>query len=174
MFTAQLDETDIEILKALQTDGRMSNSDLADHVGLSPTPCLRRLRHLESEGYIQGYSVNLDRAKVGLELTVFVGVKVSRAHDVEANAFVKAVTALPEVISCHLVSGEMDFLLQVVVPDLQAYEHLLMGTLLKLPSVHDVRSNFAIRMFKSATALPLEHLGPQNDTAKSKGRKGLR
>ena len=159
MLTPDLDETDIDILKELQTDGRMNNTELADRVGLSPTPCLRRLRRLESEGYIQGYSVNLDRAKVGLELTVFVGVKVSRAHDVEANAFVKAVMALPEVISCHLVSGEMDFLLQVVVPDLEAYEHFLMGTLLKLPSVHDVRSNFAIRMFKSQTALPLEHLG---------------
>ena len=158
MLTPQLDETDIDILKELQTDGRMSNTELAERVGLSPTPCLRRLRRLESEGYIQGYSVNLDRAKVGLELTVFVGVKVSRAHDVEANAFVKAVMRLPEVISCHLVSGEMDFLLQVVVPDLQAYEHFLMGTLLKLPYVHDVRSNFAIRMFKSATALPLDHL----------------
>lgn len=161
MLTPPLDETDIEILKELQTDGRMNNTELAERVGLSPTPCLRRLRRLESEGFIQGYSVNLDRARVGLELTVFVGVKVSRAHDVEANAFVKAVMLLPEVISCHLVSGEMDFLLQVVVPDLQAYEHFLMGTLLKLPSVHDVRSNFAIRMFKSATALPLEHLGPE-------------
>jgi len=158
MFAPELDETDIEILKELQKDGRMSNSDLAERVGLSPTPCLRRLRRLESEGYIQGYSVNLDRTKVGLGLTVFVGVKVSRAHDVEANAFVKSVMGLPEVVSCHLVSGEMDFLLQVVVPNLEAYEHLLLGTLLKLPSVQDVRSNFAIRMFKSATALPLEHL----------------
>lgn len=158
MLTPQLDETDIDMLKELQANGRMSNSDLAEHVGLSPTPCLRRLRRLESEGVIQGYSVNLDRAKVGLELTVFVGVKVARAHDVEANAFVNAVLRLPEVVSCHLVSGEMDFLLQVVVPDLQAYEHLLLGTLLKLPSVQDVRSNFAIRTFKSATALPLEHL----------------
>ena len=160
MFTPDLDETDIEMLKELQTNGRMSNSELAEHVGLSPTPCLRRLRRLEQEGFVQGYGVNLDRSMIGLELTVFVGVKVSRAHDVEANAFVKAVTRLPEVVTCHLVSGEMDFLLQVVVPDLQAYEHLLMGTLLKLPSVQDIRSNFAIRTFKSATALPLEHLRP--------------
>ena len=162
MITPELDETDIEMLKELQTDGRMSNSDLAERVGLSPTPCLRRLRRLEQEGFIQGYSLNLDRAKVGLELTVFVGVKVARAHDVEANAFVDAVLRLPEVVSCHLVSGEMDFLLQVVVPDLQAYEHLLLGTLLKLPSVQDIRSNFAIRTFKSATALPLDHLQPRS------------
>ncbi|HET6935233.1 MAG TPA: Lrp/AsnC family transcriptional regulator [Candidatus Angelobacter sp.] len=162
MIAPELDETDIEMLKELQTDGRMSNSDLAERVGLSPTPCLRRLRRLEQEGFIQGYSLNLDRAKVGLELTVFVGVKVARAHDVEANAFVDAVLRLPEVVSCHLVSGEMDFLLQVVVPDLQAYEHLLLGTLLKLPSVQDIRSNFAIRTFKSATALPLDHLQPRS------------
>jgi Lrp/AsnC family transcriptional regulator, leucine-responsive regulatory protein len=162
MIAPDLDETDIEMLKELQTDGRMSNSDLAERVGLSPTPCLRRLRRLEQEGFIQGYSLNLDRAKVGLELTVFVGVKVARAHDVEANAFVDAVLRLPEVVSCHLVSGEMDFLLQVVVPDLQAYEHLLLGTLLKLPSVQDIRSNFAIRTFKSATALPLDHLQPRS------------
>lgn len=162
MIAPELDETDIEMLKKLQTDGRMSNSDLAERVGLSPTPCLRRLRRLEQEGFIQSYSLNLDRAKVGLELTVFVGVKVARAHDVEANAFVDAVLRLPEVVSCHLVSGEMDFLLQVVVPDLQAYEHLLLGTLLKLPSVQDIRSNFAIRTFKSATALPLDHLQPRS------------
>lgn len=162
MIAPELDETDIEMLKELQTDGRMSNSDLAERVGLSPTPCLCRLRRLEQEGFIQGYSLNLDRAKVGLELTVFVGVKVARAHDVEANAFVDAVLRLPEVVSCHLVSGEMDFLLQVVVPDLQAYEHLLLGTLLKLPSVQDIRSNFAIRTFKSATALPLDHLQPRS------------
>lgn len=162
MIAPELDETDIEMLKELQTDGRMSNSDLAERVGLSPTPCLRRLRRLEQEGFIQSYSLNLDRAKVGLELTVFVGVKVARAHDVEANAFVDAVLRLPEVVSCHLVSGEMDFLLQVVVPDLQAYEHLLLGTLLKLPSVQDIRSNFAIRTFKSATALPLDHLQPRS------------
>ena len=162
MIAHELDETDTEMLKELQTDGRMSNSDLAERVGLSPTPCLRRLRRLEQEGFIQSYSLNLDRAKVGLELTVFVGVKVARAHDVEANAFVDAVLRLPEVVSCHLVSGEMDFLLQVVVPDLQAYEHLLLGTLLKLPSVQDIRSNFAIRTFKSATALPLDHLQPRS------------
>lgn len=162
MIAPDFDETDIEMLKELQTDGRMSNSDLAERVGLSPTPCLRRLRRLEQEGFIQGYSLNLDRAKIGLELTVFVGVKVARAHDVEANAFVDAVLRLPEVVSCHLVSGEMDFLLQVVVPDLQAYEHLLLGTLLKLPSVQDIRSNFAIRTFKSATALPLDHLQPRS------------
>ncbi len=154
----KLDAFDRKILAALQRDGRLSNVELADEIGLSASPCLRRVRMLEEAGVIRGYQANLDRDEVGLGLTVFVGVKVERHNDEQAEAFYKAVTALPEVISAFLVSGESDFLLQVVVPDLRAYDRFLSGFLLKLPGVSDIRSNFAIHTVKTPGALPLGHL----------------
>src|SRR5687768_9572441 len=154
----KLDAIDRRILTALQRDARISNVDLAAEVGLSPSPCLRRVRMLEEAGVIKGYRAALGRKAVGLGLTVFVGVKVERHRDAEASAFLAAVAERPEVVSCHLVSGDSDFLLQVVLPDLAAYEALLLDTLLKLPGVQDIRSNFAIRTVKSAGPLPLDHL----------------
>jgi Lrp/AsnC family leucine-responsive transcriptional regulator len=150
-----LDAADRKILSALQTDGRLSNVELAERIGLSQSPCSRRVRRLEQEGVIEGYRAVLGRQKLGLGLTVFVGVKVGPHDHIEEQTFAKAVTALPEVISCHLVSGDMDFLLQVVVPDLAGYERLLIGTLLKLPGVRDIRSSFAMRTYKSDAPLPL-------------------
>ncbi len=161
----KLDAIDRRILAALQRDGRLTNVELAEEVGLSPSPCLRRVRMLEKAGVIRGYHAALDRGGIGLGLTVFVGIKVERHHDEAAAAFREAVRGLPEVISCHLVSGQADFLLQVVVPDLAAYERLLLDKLLRLPGVSDIRSNFAIQTVKAAAALPLDHLpaatGPQ-------------
>jgi Lrp/AsnC family leucine-responsive transcriptional regulator len=154
----KLDAIDRRILSALQRDARLTNVQLAEEVGLSPSPCLRRVRILEEAGVIGGYRTTLRREKIGLGLTVFVGVKVERHHDEAAARFRDAVMALPELISCHLVSGEADFLLQVVVPDLAGYERLLLGTLLKLPGVADIRSNFAIQTVKADGPLPLDHL----------------
>jgi Lrp/AsnC family transcriptional regulator, leucine-responsive regulatory protein len=154
----KLDKLDGRILTALQRDARLSNVQLAEEVGLSPSPCLRRVRLLEEAGIIRGYHADLSRPAVGLGLTVFVGVKVQRHSDDTSTAFRQAVVLLPEVVSCHLVSGESDFLLQVVVPDLAAYERLLLGALLKLPGVSDIRSNFAIATVKAQTTLALDHL----------------
>jgi len=151
----RLDAIDRRILAALQRDARLSNVQLAEEVNLSPSPCLRRVRQLEAAGLISGYHAELDRGGVGLGLTVFVGVKVERHHEAEANAFREAVVALPEVVSAHLVSGESDFLLQVVVANLAAYERFLTGTLLRLPGVSDIRSNFAIQTVKEHGPLPL-------------------
>ncbi len=158
MPKSRLDDIDRRILATLQRNARLTNVELSAEVGLSPSPCLRRVGLLEKAGVIGGYHASLDRTGVGLGLTVFVGVKVERHQDEAAEAFRKAVRALPEVVSCHLVSGEADFLLQVVVPDLAAYERLLLGTLLKLPGVSDIRSNFAIQTVKQQAALPLDHL----------------
>jgi len=158
MPNANLDAIDQRILTALQRDGRLSNVALADLVGLSASPCLRRVKMLEEAGAITGYHARLDRAQIGLGLTVFVGVKMDRHDDQIASAFRAAVSSLPEVISCHLVSGEMDFLVQVTVPDLPAYENLLVRHLLTLPGVRDIRSNFAIQTVKEAGPLPLGHL----------------
>ena len=154
----KLDAFDRKILAALQRNGRLSNVELAQEIGLSASPCLRRVRMLEEAGVIRGYQANLDRDEVGLGMTVFVGVKVERHNDAQAEAFYAAVTALPEVISAFLVSGESDFLLQVVVPDLRGYDRFVSSCLLKLPGVSDIRSNFAIHTVKAPGPLPLGHL----------------
>lgn len=154
----KLDRFDRKILETLQANGRLPNIDLAADIGLSPSPCSRRVRLLEESGVIKGYSAVLDQEKVGLGLTVFVGIKVERHREKEAEAFREAVSVLPEVVMAHLVSGESDFLLQVVVPDLRAYENFLTNTLLKLPGIRDIRSNFAIQTVKPQTPLPLLHL----------------
>ena len=164
----KLDATDRKILVALQENAKLTNVQLAEKVGLSQSPCLRRTRLLEKAGLIKGYHAILDRSKIGLGLTVFVGVKVERHRDDSAEAFRQAVVELREVVSCHLVSGEADFQLQIVVPDLAAYEQLLLGKLLKLPGVVDIRSNFAIQTVKQESSLPLEVAGepnPQNSSS---------
>ena len=171
MPTHRLDAIDRRILAALQRDARLTNVQLAAEVSLSPSPCLRRVRQLEAAGLIRGYHAELDRGGVGFGLTVFVGIKVERHHEAQANAFREAVVALPEVVSAHLVSGESDFLLQVVVQDLAAYEHFLTGTLLRLPGVTDIRSNFAIQTVKSHGALPVERLNVTQERSASANRR---
>lgn len=153
-----LDAIDQRILSALQLNGRLSNVDLAAKVGLSPSPCLRRVRFLEEMGLISGYRATLERENIGLGLTVFVGIKVERHDDGVATNFQSAIQNLPEVTSCYLVSGESDYLLEIVVPDLAGYQKFLTDTLLKLPNVRDIRSNFAIQKIKAASPLPLDHL----------------
>lgn len=152
------DTIDRGILKNLQDDGRLTNAELAERVGLSPTPCLRRVKALEESGVIAGYRAELDRGRLGLGLTVMVGVKVDGHRDESATTIQAAFNRMPEVVSCHLISGDADFLLEVVLPDLQAYEAFLLGKLLKLPMVKDVRSNFVIRTVKAKGPLPLDHL----------------
>lgn len=150
-----LDETDVAILRQLQEDGRLSNVDLAERVHLSPSPCLRRTKRLEEEGVIRGYRAELDRRKVGLGLTVFVEIKVGMHSRRNADALAEALAAMPEVVACHMVSGAADFLAELVVPDLAAYERLLYDRLLVLPMVSDVRSNFALRPVKAGGPLAL-------------------
>jgi Lrp/AsnC family leucine-responsive transcriptional regulator len=150
-----MDALDRQMLAILQRDGRVSNAALAEQLHLSPSPCLRRLRALEHDGVIAGYRAELDRAKLGLGLTVFVEVKVDGHSDKTAEAISNALRAAPEVVAAHIVSGSADFLLEVVVADLPAYERLLFGTLLRLPNVSDVRSNFALRTIKPYGPLPL-------------------
>ena len=116
MPNSTLDAIDRRIIRALQADGRLSNADLAQRVGLSASPCLRRVHRLEHEGYIEGYRAMLSRDQIGLGLTVFVGVKIEGHASAEATAFEQAVVAFPEIVACHMVSGEVDYLLEVVVP----------------------------------------------------------
>lgn len=155
-----LDAIDRRILAALQADGRLSNVDLAEKIGLSPSPCLRRVNRLEREGYVEGYRAMLGRRRIGLGLTVFVGVKIEGHADDRATTFEQEVVACPEVVSCHMVAGDADYLLEVTVPDLDAYQRFLVGKLLNLPLVREVKSTIAIQTLKAGGALPLEHLAP--------------
>jgi Lrp/AsnC family leucine-responsive transcriptional regulator len=153
-----LDAIDCRIVASLQADGRLSNIELAARVGLSPSPCLRRVKRLERDGYIDAYRAVLQRERIGLGLSVFVGVKIEGHANDQALAFEKAVLAMPEVVAFHLVSGEVDYFLEVVVPDLEHYRQFLITKLLELSIVREVRSNIAIQTLKAGAPLPLAHL----------------
>jgi Lrp/AsnC family leucine-responsive transcriptional regulator len=150
-----LDATDLALLAALQAESRLSNVELAARVGLSPSPCLRRLRRLESEGVIEAYRAVLDRAAVGLGLTAFVELKVERAARERPEEVAAMLTAIPGVVACHMISGSADFLIEIVATDLAAYERLLSERLLPLPMVADLRTSFSLRRFAAEGALPL-------------------
>ncbi len=143
------------ILHELQRDGRLSNVALADRVHLSPSACLRRVKALEGAGLIRGYQALLDRRKLGLDLTVFVEVEITGHSPARAAEFERAVNEIDEIVGCHIIAGPFEFLLQVVVADMAAYETLHLNRLLALPGVTRMRSHVAVRPVKEAGPLPL-------------------
>jgi Lrp/AsnC family leucine-responsive transcriptional regulator len=151
------DKLDRAILAQLQRDGRIANVDLADSVGLSPSACLRRVKALEADGIIAGYRAEVSRARAGLGLTVFVGLKVDRHSRATSSQVEQALLAIPAVVACYLVSGTDDFLIEAAVPDLAGYEQLLLDQILAIAGVTEARSTFAIRTVLSRGPLPLEH-----------------
>lgn len=151
------DAVDRAIVGRLQRDGRIANVDLADAVSLSPSACLRRVKALEGDGIISGYRAELDRVRAGLGLTVFIELQVD-AHSRETSTRTEeALTSIPAVVACHVVSGGADFFVEAAVPDLATYERLLIDQILAIPSVTNARSTFAIRSVLSRGPLPLEH-----------------
>jgi Lrp/AsnC family leucine-responsive transcriptional regulator len=154
------DKTDRAILTELQRQGRMANVDLAEKVRLSPSACLRRTKVLEEAGLIAGYRAELDRIRTGLGLTVFISLKVDQHSRDTSRVIEDALTAIPAVVACHVVSGEADFLVEAVVPDLGAYEEVLLDQILAIGQVTDARSTFAIRTVLSRGPLPLRHWPP--------------
>jgi Lrp/AsnC family leucine-responsive transcriptional regulator len=151
------DRVDRAIVAHLQQDGRIANIDLAEAIALSPSACLRRVKALEASGIIEGYHAEVSRARAGLGLTVFVGLKVA-GHSRETSSLVEqALLAIPAIVSCHVVSGNDDFLIEAVVPDLASYEQLLLDKILAIPAVTEARSTFAIRTVLSRGPLPLGH-----------------
>jgi len=158
MPKSDLDPIDRRIVAALQANGRLTNADLAQHVGLSPSPCLRRVNRLEREGYIEAYRAMLRRDQIGLGLTVFIAVKIEGHANEEATKFEEAVVGFSEVVACHMITGDADYLLEVVTPDLVHYRRFLVGKLLELAAVREVRSNVAIQTLKAGASLPLDHL----------------
>ncbi|HEY2297463.1 MAG TPA: Lrp/AsnC family transcriptional regulator [Jatrophihabitans sp.] len=152
------DKTDRAILRELQRDGRVANVDLADKVALSPSSCLRRTKALEADGIIAGYRAELDRVQLGLGITVFISLRVAQHSRETSRIIEQALLAIPAVVACHVVSGEADFLIEAVLPDLATYETLLLDKVLAIEPVVDARSTFAIRTVLSRGPLPLDAL----------------
>ncbi len=150
-----LDAIDRRILTELQGNARISNAELAEAVGLSPSPCLRRVRALEAAGVIKGYAALLDAAEVGLPISVFVQVTLERQIERALEAFETAIQGRPEVMECYLMTGDADYLLRVVVSDLAAYERFLKEHLTRVSGVSSIKSSFALNQVKYSTALPL-------------------
>lgn len=151
----QLDRTDYRILHHLQNDGRLTNLDLADRVGLSPSPCLRRVRALEEAGILKRYVGIVDAKAVGLPISAFINVSL-RSQEVGAlDAFQAAVESFPEVMECYLMTGSSDYLLRVVVPDLGRYERFLADKLTRIPGIANIQTSFALKPVVARTELPL-------------------
>ena len=150
-----LDEIDLRILRRLQTDTRVSNVDLAAAVGLSQSPCLRRVRQLEASGVIARQVALVDQNAVGLPVSVFLQVSLERQVEDALRVFEAAVAAWPEVMECYLMTGNADYMLRVVAADLGAYERFLMDHLTRVPGVASIRSSFALKQVVYKTALPI-------------------
>ena len=146
MATPQLDRLDRRILARLQEDARISNLELAEAVGLSPTPCARRVKRLEESGLIRSHVTLLDQQKLGLTLTSFITITMDRHTPERFEAFEEAVRDFPEVVECSVVTGQnADYLIQAVVPDMAFYEQFLLGKLTRIPGVTGVQSSFVLR-----------------------------
>jgi Lrp/AsnC family transcriptional regulator len=152
---AGLDEVDLRILAALQVDASRSAAEIAEAVGLSQSPCWRRIQRLKDEGYISGIVAVLNRHKLDLRTQLFVQVKVVQHDQVNLAEFSRAIREFPEVMECHVILGAFDFLLRVVVPDVQAYEKFFFEKLARLPNIREVHSSVAASEIKTTTALPL-------------------
>jgi Lrp/AsnC family transcriptional regulator, leucine-responsive regulatory protein len=156
---ASLDRYDVAILRELQADARLTNTELAARIGLSAAPTWRRVKWLEEQGYITGYRAEIDRRKIGLGVLAFVRVDAERNNAEATRALEEAIRALPEVVGCHYISGTGTFELHVVARDLDHYSRLSIEVLFKLPNVKDLHTSFSLGEVKAGAALPLGHLG---------------
>ncbi len=151
-----LDRYDLAILAQLQRQGRMSNQELADAIGLSPSPCLRRLRQLEEAGFIDAYQARLNPRKLGLQLMAFIQISLDKHTPDRFAAFESAIDQFPEVLECHLITGQAaDYLLKVIVSDMDAYQQFLLQKLTPIDGVSGVHSSFVLKSAKNTQALPL-------------------
>jgi len=152
----EIDRFDRQILKVLQQDGRISNQDLADRIGLSPSPCLRRVRALEESGFITGYRALVDAKALGLSLTALIHISMDQHTPERFNHFETAISEIPEVMECLLITGQAaDYQLKVVVKDMDAYQELLLNRITRIKGVAGVHSSFVLRRVVDKTALPV-------------------
>ena len=154
-----LDNFDIAILAQLQLDARQTNAELASRVGLSAAPCWRRVRALEEAGFITGYRADINRHKIGLGVLAFVRLDADRNNGDATRQLEESIKKMPEVVSCHYISGAGTFELQVVAKDLEAFSKFALQHLMNLPNVKDIHTSFSLGEVKASSALPLEHLG---------------
>lgn len=155
MARVKLDRIDLKILRDLQHDGRITNVDLAKNAGISPPPCLRRVRNLEITGCIRGYHADIDAESLGFGVTVFANVGLHSQAETDLVAFEERVAQWPEVRECHMLAGEMDFLLKIVAKDWDAYQKFLTSNLTPSPNVSVVKSALGIRTSKRAFGVPI-------------------
>ena len=156
-----LDKIDLRILAELQRDASLTNVELAARVNLSPSPCLARVRVLKQSGLISRHVTLLDPRKLGLNVNVFIQVTLEKQTRAGLEAFERAVLALPQVMECYLMSGDSDYLIRVVVAEVQALEHFIVDKLTRLAGVASIRSSFALKQVKYQTALPLPEPTPR-------------
>lgn len=150
-----MDATDRRILSALQRDGRLSVTDLAAEIGLSQTPCARRLARMEADGIIDGYSARIDQARVGLPVSIFVWVELEKQSKDAIDAFERAVKGFDRVMECHLMTGSRDILMRVVAADLADFDRFLEEKLMRVPDIRSTRSSFALRTMVKRQVLPV-------------------
>ena len=155
MSLPQLDAIDRRLLKALQSNARMSNAELAKLVGLSPSPCLRRLKILEDKGVIARYVALLDQERVGLPVSVFISIRLERQQEGALEKFEAEIKNYDEVLECYLMTGQRDYLLRVVAQDLRSYERFLKDKLTRIDGVASIESSFALSQVKYSNSLPL-------------------
>jgi len=151
-----LDDIDRKIIAALQADGKITVNELAETVGLSPSPCARRVRLLEQAGIIKGYAAIIDQKKVGLPISAFASIKLERQREDALERFSKAVARWPEVVDCYLMTGQRDYLLRIVARDLEAYEQFLNDKLTRLDGVASIETSFALKQIKRSEVLPVK------------------
>ncbi len=155
MPTINLDKTDLKILQQLQSNGRISNAELADTVGLSPSPCLRRVRALEEAGVLRRYAGLVDPRAVGLPISVFVNVSLRSQERASLEEFEQQILQYREVMECYLMTGGFDYMLRVVVPDLDSYQRFLADKLTRIKSVANIQSSMTLKQVVYKTELPL-------------------
>lgn len=151
----RLDEIDRKILRLLQADCRLTLSEIAERVALSASPCHRRIKIMEDAGLIRGYVALVDQRRLGLPVSVFVSIKLERQREKDLEAFARAISRWPEVLECYLMTGHRDYLLRVVVEDLQAYEKFLKQKLTLVPGIASIESSFALDQIKYSIAVPV-------------------
>lgn len=152
----KLDAYDRAILRKLQQEGRISNQDLAENVNLSPSPCLRRVRRLEEEGVIDGYTARLNARRLGLNLMAFIQISMDKHIPERFQGFESAVANFPEVLECHLITGQAaDYLLKVVVEDMDGYQHFLLNKITRIEGVSGVQSSFVLKSPQNTAMLPV-------------------
>ena len=154
-----MDDIDKKILDLLQSNGKISNQELAEHIALSPSPCSRRVKQLEDEGFIRQYVALLDPVKIGLQLTIMVSVALINHDPKVMKNFEETIASIPEVIQCYLIAGQSaDYLLKVMVSNLEAYQSFLLKKLTIIHGVQQVQSSFVLQSIVDSTSLPLDHL----------------